>query len=544
MLPPEFIDQVKQANNIVTVASKYLPVKQKGKGYWACCPFHHEKTPSFSINEQNQFYHCFGCGESGNVITLVMKLENTDFMGAIEILAKYANIKMPEITSSPEVIAQAKKRQRVLEILAETLNFYNSKHDEKSLNYLHGRGITDELIAKFNIGKSPDWDALVKHLRAKNITEPEMIDAGVVAKSERGKVYDAMAGRVTFAIFDLSNNCIGFTGRILPSDDNGEVAKYRNTAETIVFNKGKIVYGADVMKVYLRQNKPQELIVVEGNVDCISLVAAGFNCTIACMGTAMTDFHAKAIHRFANEVYLCLDGDGAGRKATLRSLDILAAEGLFVRVVNLPDDTDPDSFIRKEGKAAFKKLLENARPATDHKLDVLEKAYPLNDSIEKTKYLNSAIEILKGLSQIEREVYLPRVSLAAGVSPEAIKSSIAKTPKEPPKTTGLRPPQPPQAQSQQRAYNIVAVARFTNKPYAQDPLPFPFNSPDNPDKLISLDFVLTDEELEKNYHDSIQYLERQYLKERKQELLKLYESTGDAKHLAEMQEINKRIKIK
>ena len=573
IIPNDFIQQVKHANNIVTVAAKYLPIKQKGRGYWACCPFHNEKTPSFSINEQNQFYHCFGCGVSGNVISLVRHLENTDFVGAVEILAKMVSLKMPEVSASPKQLEQQRKKQRVLEIIEEARKYYNSilkntKH-ENAIKYLHGRGIGDDLIDKFNIGLSPDWDGILIHLRGKGYTEGELVDAGIAAKSLKGKVYDAMGERITFAIFDLYGNCIGFTGRVLPEKDNGEVAKYRNTAQSLVFDKGKIVYGADVMKKYLRQNKMEDLIIVEGNVDVVSLVGAGFNCTLACMGTALTDFHAKALKRFSDQVYICFDGDAAGKKAALRSVDILATEGLMVRVISLPNDSDPDSFVRSNGKKAFQELINTAKPLVDYKLDALLEESNVKDNLGKTKYLNEAVQILKNIpSEIELELYIPKVAKVAGVSLDSIKRAATSKETKATLDSTLQKVSIPKSQdtAYTRAVNFIAASKLHGKDYAKDPLEFELGinlyddildkkimdlfdilSPDELaeiDHLIKYDFGLGEEELAKNYVDSVDYIFKQRLREKREELQKLYNETSDSKYLQEIDELNRRIKSK
>jgi DNA primase len=270
-----------------------------------------------------------------------------------------------------------------------------------------------------------------------------MVESGVAKKSQYGKTFDPMAERVTFSIFDLYNNCIGFTGRVLPSRDNGETAKYLNTAESTVFSKGHIVYGGDVLKKHMRKEHIDNLIVVEGNVDVITLVGSGFHNTVACMGTAMTPFHVKSFQRFVKEVYLCFDGDSAGRKATLRALDIfeqynaeqIKSNGhtIDVRVVSLPADIDPDGFVRKHGKAEFQKLLDTARPGIDYKLDMLADTINMNDNLGKTKYLKSAIEILKKIpSKMELELYIPKVAKTAGVSGQSIYREVGM--KIPPKT--------------------------------------------------------------------------------------------------------------
>ncbi|MCL2850855.1 MAG: DNA primase [Firmicutes bacterium] len=426
-VPPEFIEQVVLANNIVSVASRYMQLKSRGKNHIGLCPFHHEKTPSFSINENQQFYYCFGCQASGNVITLVKQLESTDYIGAIEYLAKWANLAMPTVAIDPDYLDKKRKKERTLECLESACAFYCEQlykpGNKQMLEYLHGRNITDELIKTFNIGASPDWDAVINHLRKKGFSDQEIVESGVGAKSEKGKVYDAMAERITFAIFDIYNSCIGFTGRTMGTDK--EIAKYRNTAQTIVFDKSNLVYGVDVLKKNKLANFVDKLIVVEGNIDVISLVGAGFINTVAIMGTALTPFHARVFKRFSPNIYLCFDGDVAGRKAALRSLDILSIEGINVRVIKMPTDIDPDIFITQNGSEHFKNLLDNAKPAIDHKLDTLEQSANLKDNQGKSTYIKAAIETIKNLTISEADLYIPKISKVAGVTHESLHRDLA-----------------------------------------------------------------------------------------------------------------------
>jgi len=429
-LPQEFIEQVKLSNNIISVSNRYFPTKAKGKTHWALCPFHHEKTSSFAINESQQFYHCFGCGVGGNVITLVQQMESVDFLGAIELLAKWAGLKMPQVTADPEYSKKIAKKEKVLKALEDARafyceNLYKPKNKDK-LDYLHNRGIKDELIKLFNIGASSDWNEIINHLKGKGHTDEILLDSGVAAKSEKGSIYDAMAERITFSIFDIYGSCIGFTGRTLKDDK--EIAKYRNTAQTMVFDKSNIVYGIDVLKANKRANFVDKLIVVEGNVDVISLVGNGFTHTLACMGTALTQFHAKVFKRFSDQIYVCFDGDGAGRKATLRGLDVLQNENLNTRVISLPIDSDPDDFIRKQGKEAFQKLIDNAKPLIDYKLDALEEDTDLKDSLGRGKYLKEATEIIKTLDDTQRELYVEKIAKVAGLTQEAILRTLGKSP--------------------------------------------------------------------------------------------------------------------
>jgi len=427
-LSHEFIEKVKQANNIVAVAGKYLHTKQKGKTHWACCPFHHEKTASLAINELQQYYHCFGCGVSGDVITLTQQLESLDFYGAVEFLARLSGIPMPTSGGNENYLAAAKKKQRVVQVLSEVCGFYCKNlyqdRNKKYLEYLHKRGISDSLIKTFNIGVCSDWTESVKYLQSKGFFASELIDAGVARQGSHG-LYDVMGERITFAVFNMYSDCIGFTGRTLSADK--EIAKYKNTAETIVFDKGSIVYGADVLKKSKVTNFIDSLNVVEGNVDVITLVGAGFPNTVACMGTALTVFHAKVFKRFTDKVYICFDGDAAGQKATLRGLEILQSEHLEVRVVSFPDGLDPDDYVKKYGKEGFEGLIDSALPLIDFKLEHLNKTIAIKDNLDKTKYLKAAVEVLKTIANSpELELYIPKVSQVSGISFDAVKNAVIR----------------------------------------------------------------------------------------------------------------------
>jgi len=597
ILPNDFIEQVKLANNIVAVASRYMSLQNKGRQHWACCPFHSEKTPSFSVTEDRQMYYCFGCKEKGNVITLVRKLENLDFPDAVKLLAKWAGLKIPETLRDPAEIEKTRHKQKILAIVEDARDFYCkvlttpppagaplhtggepvSREGKNSpplwrggtgkasdgvvqdrvahvaLEYLHSRGITDELIKLFNLGLSPDWDSLITHLRAKGYTEKDLLDAGVAAKSQKGKIYDALAGRITFAIFDVYGNCIGFQARILPANDTGEIAKYKNTAQTVAFDKGSIVYGLDVLKKNKKGASIDKLIVVEGNVDVISLVGAGFVNTVAFMGTAVTQFHARTIKRYCDQIYICFDGDDSGQKAALRSLDILVAEGLSVRVIQLPKDTDPDDFIRKNGKAAFQKLIDTAKPLVDFKLDYLASTSDLRDNLGKTKYLNAATEILKTLRGPEVELYVPKVAETAGVSRESILRSanhaggyrepaFDKNKKLTPLPGGVAPRSGDgvvKDVAHQRTLDFVIASKLHHKRYAEAPLEFDLDMEDA-GHLLNYKFHGSEQDQEKYYQDCIKTLLRNENIKKRDELQKIYEETNEG--LDKIQELNRRIK--
>ncbi|MCL2586870.1 MAG: DNA primase [Firmicutes bacterium] len=562
--PREFLDELKIASNIITVASRYMPLRARGRQHWGLCPFHHEKTPSFAINEQQQYFKCFGCGESGNVITLVRQLESVDFNEAVELLAKWANITIPTAKIDPEYLVKRKKKERTLDVLEEARKFYYTNLGKDARAYLNNRGITDELIEKFSLGESNTWEGVLDHLKKRGFTEPEIIDAGVASKSERGKVYDAMAERITFPIFDIFGNCIGFTGRTLSNEKS--VAKYRNTAQTAVFDKSSIVYGVDVLKREKRSGGDMAgLIVVEGNVDVISLVGAGFTNTLASMGTALTQFHARIFSRFSPNIYLCFDGDDSGQKAALRAVDILAGEGLNVRVIELPKDTDPDSFVTKNGKDAFEKLVRNAKPYIDFKLDYLEKISNLDDNIGKAEYLKRAGTILSTLGNTpEVELYLAKVSKLSGVSIDGVKRTLGSAPDK-----QLHVARPEVKLSNNAERMVIATflngiekitdinLQFSTRLYAElygimsDCREWRLGNLELDDfaeedrKTIIEILELTHDELKRNFPNAFKQMKKSHASKRITELQRLYDATDDLKVRAEYsKEIAKILKEK
>lgn len=426
--PPEFVDRVRNASNIVDIARNYLPLRQKGQDFWACCPFHSEKTPSFAISAPKQFYYCYGCHESGNVFKLVMKMENLAWPEAVAFLAKKANIEIPQTADNEGWLKARQKRERLYQALMMARDFYCRNlylpQNQAALDYLHQRGIDDELIKMFHIGYSDSWQGVVDELKQHGISEQTMRDAGIVAaRDDNKRVWDAQFERITFAIHDVYGNCIGFTGRTMKKGD--DIAKYKNTAETAVFNKSNIVYGVDVMKNLTRGKHTTGLIVVEGNVDEIAMIKHGFVNTVACMGTALTKFHAGVMTRFGQTVYLCLDGDNAGQNATLKSIDTLQDAGLMVKVIVLPNGQDPDEFLQANGAAEMQKMIENSIGGLEFKLDYIKKHNDLTNKVGKTEYLNQVVALLITIpSPAERELYLKDIAETLGVEKEVVRNTI------------------------------------------------------------------------------------------------------------------------
>lgn len=426
-LSPEFLDELKAKNDIVDVASKYITLNRRGNNYWACCPFHSEKTPSFSIKQDGQFYKCFGCGESGNVISLVMKMENVDFRSACEILCKNAGMEMPSAQDDEEMRKRKHERDRIYSVLKDTTDFYhkNLKDNPDSLQakYLKKRNLNEEMIEKFQIGASMNYFDLPKHLSELGYTSAEMINAGVVGKGEDGNLYDFYGTRLVFPIFNGFGDVVAYSGRSV--DDNPQHAKYKNTPQTIVFNKSEILFGFNFVRDLKKEHMLDTIIIVEGHIDVIMCHQAGITNTIGCMGTALTNQHARKIKQLVDNVILCLDGDNAGNMATYKAIDTLKSVGLNVKVVRLKGAKDPDEYIKKFGKENFVNELYSGMDCVDFVLTDSAKKYDLNSNLDKTKYINEALEYISKFSTpAEQEVYLNVVQKIVKVPIDALRKSL------------------------------------------------------------------------------------------------------------------------
>ncbi|MGD9901366.1 MAG: DNA primase [Spirochaetales bacterium] len=407
----DFKEKLKFNNDIVSVIGKYVTLQQKGKSYWGCCPFHNEKTPSFAVNATEQYYHCFGCGESGDVIKFVEKIENTDFMSAVKILADNAGMEIPDFLGDESIKKNKEKKDLIYKANKDAAIYYNkmlfTEKGKFALNYLFKRGVNKETIMKFGLGASIDWTSLVTYLKKLGHKEQTLLEAGLVAKGNNG-YYDIMAERLMFPIIDSYNNVIGFSGRALK---DGKFAKYRNTEQTLVFDKGKVLYGINLLKKLKQKEGLNEIILVEGQMDAIAVHNAGFGNAVASMGTALTKYHAKEFKRFVDKVVVSFDGDAAGQKATFRSLDILQEEDLNVYVIALPENLDPDEYIKKYGKEAYAKLVKEAVPLNDYKIEAISKKFDLTDNREIIKFIETALEEVAKLKKIsEREIYLKMIA--------------------------------------------------------------------------------------------------------------------------------------
>lgn len=363
-----FKEQVRSTADMVEIISGYVPLKKKGQNYWGCCPFHGEKTPSFSVNPGKSMFYCFGCHEGGDIFKFIMKIENCSFMEALKLLAGRYGIPIPEKQKTAAEIAREKQRESIYSANELASKFFQAcltktAHGEPALAYLAGRGISREIIASFGIGYAlNNFTALVTSL-GKRGCQPQVLEAAGLAAQGRSGYYDKFRNRVIIPIRDARGRIVGFGGRVL---DNS-TPKYLNTAETQWFNKRRLLFGLDIALKAIR--KSGKAVVVEGYMDAISLYAAGFDNVVASMGTAFSQEQAKLLQRLADEVIFCYDSDSAGRKASVRAVSIAREAGLKVRIAGVPDGKDPDEYVRQHGKDAFEKVLAAAQNGIDFQID-------------------------------------------------------------------------------------------------------------------------------------------------------------------------------
>lgn len=415
---PEFLEELKYKCDIVEVISQYVPLQKKGGRYFGCCPFHNEKTASFCVN--NGWYHCFGCGATGDVVKFVMEMESVSFYDAVKLLADKVGMQLPEVKLDPEYAKKKEHSDVLKQLMRDAARYYrNNLLDEKKGNdareYLHNRGLDDEIAKRYGLGLSLDNESMVGYMRRKGYLLKDLEECGLIANTERP--YDAFANRIIVPIMDSMSNVIAFGGRIYHGEK--DVAKYKNSTNTALFDKGRTIYGVNFIKRDKKLNgiAYKELILVEGYMDVISLGASGIKNAVACMGTALTDGQARELSRMTENLYVCYDGDGAGKKATIRNVDILAKFVQNVRVISLDEGKDPDETVREGGAEAFLKKQKEALPVIEYKLKLCADANDLGSVNGRAKYVQSALKVLKTIdNRAEREVYMDVVSKMSGVS--------------------------------------------------------------------------------------------------------------------------------
>lgn len=425
LFPDSFLQELKLRSDITEIASSYVNLKRHGRNMVGLCPFHGEKTPSFNIYTENGSFYCFGCGAGGDVITFIMKIENLDYVEAVKFLAQRAGMEMPENTYDDSL---SKLRMRIYEANREAARFFHatllSQRGQSGLNYLRGRALSDRTIRHFGLGfADDDWNSLCNHLKNKGFSEYEIYSANLAFKRKNGNgIYDRFVNRVMFPIIDLRGNVIAFGGRIMTD----EKPKYLNTSDTPVFKKSENLFSLNNAK----SSGTRTLILCEGYMDVIALNQAGFTNAVATLGTALTNEQAVLMKRYADEVIICYDADGAGQKATARAIQILRNAGLPIKILTVPSGKDPDEFIRSKGEngpAAFKLLIDKCGNDVEYRLMKLRENYNLTTTDGKVAFLNEAVKIVATIeSPIERDVFASKLCTELEIDKNAFLEQISK----------------------------------------------------------------------------------------------------------------------
>ena len=421
--PEAFLDELIARNPIEDVVSQYVNLKRSGSNLFGLCPFHGEKTPSFSVSPDKGIYYCFGCHKGGSVINFEMEIEGLSYPDAVRALAKRAGLEVPE---DEQYQSRYRQQERLWALHKEAARFFHSRLyapiGANALQYAAGRGMPKSILTKFGIGYAPDsWTDLVDYLRSKNYTDLELRDSGLVTVSQQnGNLFDRFRDRLMFPIIDVRGNVIGFGGRIMNSSDKS-AAKYLNSPETLIFNKRKNLFALNLAK----KSKLGYLILVEGYMDAIALHQYGFDCAVASLGTALTEDGANLLSRYTEQVVLIYDGDEAGQNATQRAIPILEKAGLQVKVLKMRDAKDPDEYLKKFGADRFRILLEESANRVEYQLNAILKKYDLRDDEQKVQYLQESAGLIGSLSSaVQREVYGGRVAEAAGISEDAMRLEV------------------------------------------------------------------------------------------------------------------------
>ena len=420
-IPDRFLDELIARTDIVDLVSESVRLTKKGRNYWGLCPFHSEKTPSFSVSADKQIYKCFGCGKGGGAINFVMELDNLPFRDAVALLAKRAGLEVPDSGYS----AGAKeRREKLLTINKQAARTFHrwlyAPEGAEGLAYLQRRGLSRRTLTSFGLGFAPNrWDALIQELGQQGYDKRDLLDAGLAVSNQDGRIYDRFRNRVMFPIIDIRGEVIGFGGRVM--DDS--TPKYLNSPDTPVYNKSRNVFALNIAK----KSKAGRVILTEGYMDTISLHQAGFDSAVASLGTSLTPEHAQLLSRYFPEAIIAYDGDGAGVSAAQRAIPLLERAGMKVRVLRMTGAKDPDEFIKQYGRDAFLRLLDQSENQVDYRLEQIRKKYDLSDDSQKVGFLQEAALLLSSLpSAVEREIYGRHAAETAGVSPEAVAQEVKK----------------------------------------------------------------------------------------------------------------------
>ena len=416
------IEEVRMKNDIVDVVSGYVKLQKKGSSYFGLCPFHNEKSPSFSVSPSKQMYYCFGCGAGGNVLTFIMEYENYSFPEALKYLADRVGVELPQQEMNEEMKRQQDLRSRILEMNKMAAKYYyyqlRSEHGIQAMNYLKGRKLSDETIHKFGLGYSTKYgNDLYKYLKSKGISDEILAQSGLMNVDEKRGMYDKFWNRVIFPIMDVNGRVIGFGGRVM---GDGK-PKYLNSPETKVFDKSRNLYGLNIA----RTSRKKYMLVCEGYMDVISMHQAGFTNAVASLGTALTSQHASLLKRYTDEVILTYDSDEAGVKAALRAIPLLKEAGVATKVLSMLPYKDPDEFIKALGTEEFQKRIYEAQNSFLFEIDILQRNYDMQDPQSKTAFYEETAKKLMAFDQeLERENYIEAVAARYGVGFDALRKLV------------------------------------------------------------------------------------------------------------------------
>lgn len=419
--PESFLQELEERNDIEDVVSGYVKLtKRSGQNLFGLCPFHSEKTPSFSVSPSKQIYHCFGCGKGGSVINFIMEIENLSFPDAVEFLARRAGMKMPEQDYDP----MRPRREKLYALNRDAARFFHERlfgpEAASARDYVAKRGIGSAAVKNFGLGFAPDaWDGLVRAMKEKGYTERELADAALVRQGKKGGVYDTFRNRLMFPVIDVRGNVIGFSGRAL---GDGE-PKYMNSPETPVFSKSHNLFALNLAK----KSKSGYIILVEGNIDVVTLHQAGFDSAVASLGTSLTAEQARLLSRYTGEVVIAYDADEAGKKASQRAITLLEKLEMKVRVLTVTGAKDPDEYLRARGADAFRNLVEKSENQIEYRLQTVTDKYDLRVDEQKVAFLKEATDLIAALpGAVEREVYAMRAAAMSGVSADAVTAEVAR----------------------------------------------------------------------------------------------------------------------
>ena len=419
---PAFLDELNQHNPIEDVVGQYVALTRKGSNLFGLCPFHGEKTASFSVAPEKGIYYCFGCHKGGGAVNFIMEIENLTYPDAVRFLAKRVGLEVPEDDREK---SQYKKKERLWALCKEAARFFNSQLKTSAAAparaYIAKRGLSTSTVTRFGLGFAPDtWSSLMDAMIAKGYTKEELLETGLVSKNEKkGTLYDRFRNRLMFPIIDIRGNVIGFGGRVM--DDS--TPKYLNSPETIIFNKRRNLFAMNIVK----KSKQGFVILTEGYMDAITLHQYGFDCAVASLGTSLTQEHADMLSKYTNEVVLTYDGDAAGQNATARAIPMLEKVGLHVKVLRMQGAKDPDEFLHKYGADRFKLLLEGSENQAEYRLRSLQMQFDLSLDEQKVEFAKQAAKLISGYSTaVEREIYGARAAEMAGLTAEVMKLEISK----------------------------------------------------------------------------------------------------------------------